>query len=144
LFLRLSYKSYPVAFLAEHYWCFKVPQDLIPDFLDAHGPPVELSSRDIHLHRFQSDFAFFRIVPPNASRKVKLTGPGVKKDIKDGLLTSPFPELLHGLYGGNIDSLEGNLWRCAEELKQLGKENDWGVQLDWSDELRTSSHRSCG
>jgi DNA polymerase gamma 1 len=42
LLLRLTYKSHPIAYLADQYWCFRVPHSQIATCVDAHGPPVEL------------------------------------------------------------------------------------------------------
>ncbi|GFZ46439.1 Mitochondrial DNA polymerase catalytic subunit [Saitozyma sp. JCM 24511] len=143
LLLRMSYKTHPVAFLSEHYWCFKVPQDLIPDYIDAHGPPVELGPKDIHLYRFQDEYGFFRIPKSEAPRRVKLCGSSIKKEVKDGLITSPYPQLLEGVTKASVEGLEDDLWKCAEDLKMLGTDNDWGAQLEWSLSSSGASYFVC-
>ena len=132
LLLRLSYKGYPVAYLADHYWCFKVPHDAIDELVDAHGPPIEPSLRDNHLESCLDTSAFFRISRDGSARKTKLIGPGVKKLVTGGELTSPYPELLLQLTASKLTGLEDQILACAEDLKGLGQQDHWGMQLDWS------------
>jgi len=132
LLLRLSFKGYPVAYLADHYWCFKVPHDMIDDQVEAHGAPVELAPRDEHLESCLDTSAFFRISPDGAARKTKLVGPSIKKLVTSGELTSPYPELLSSLTRSDLAWLESQLLSCAEDLQSRGPQDDWGMQLEWT------------
>ncbi len=132
LLLRMSYKGYPVAHLSDDRWCFKVPHEAIDALVEAHGAPVELSSKDTNFETCLDTSAFFRISLDGTPRKTKLVGPGIKKLVSWGDLTSPYPELLANVMQSDLGGLETQLLACAEDLKALGAQNDWGTQLDWS------------
>lgn len=132
LLLRMSYKGYPVALLSTEKWCFKVPHESLSDFVDTHGPPVDLGEKDQHLEQCLEHYAFLRIPTIDTPRRVKLNGPSIKPLIKRGELSSPYPELLNCLMGSGLDGLEDQVWDCAQDLLRKGDKNDWGMQLDWS------------
>lgn len=130
--LRMSYKGYPIAYLAEDRWCFKVPCDAVDNLVDVHGAPAELSPKDKVLEPSLETSAYFRISLLGAARKTKLVGPGIRKLVSSGELTSPYPELLSSLTRSDMAGLENPLLACAEDLKARGPQNDWALQLDWS------------
>ncbi|WRT66866.1 uncharacterized protein IL334_003829 [Kwoniella shivajii] len=133
LILRLSYKGHPVVYLADHYWCFLVPQENLSDYIDIHGPPVELNAKkDRRLESLEDKYAFFRIGRPSEARKTKLVGPGIKSLVNKGELTSPRNDLLKGMFKSDLSGMEDDLLRCAQELKSLGHGDTWGQQLDWT------------
>jgi DNA polymerase gamma 1 len=129
----MTYKSHPVAHLSNHLWCFYVPHSRISEYVDAHGPPVDLSSSssDHELERLLEDHAFFRIGGPDESRRSKLVGPGVKSLIRKGELKSPYQDLLEKMTRSTA-GLENDLERCLDDMKKRGKDDPWGAQLDWT------------
>lgn len=131
LLLRLTYKSHPIAFSTDHFWCFRVPHSQISQYVDAHGPPVELSAKDHKLESYLEDYAFFRISGPDEARRVKLTGAGVKKIVRTGELKS---EMYQDLLEQSVKKLEGldEWWRCVDCMQSKGETDPWGSQLDWS------------
>ena len=139
LTLRISYKGFPVAYLSKEYWCFKVPHESLSEHIDAHGAPVELSDRDEHLEPCLDNSAFLRISAPGASRKSKLTGNGIKKLVRDGELTSPYPDLLGKFVTSGPSEDKHSLLECAKDLEKLGPDNAWGMQLDWKPASQSKS-----
>ena len=129
LLLRLTYKSHPIAYLSEHYWCFRVPHSQISTYVDAHGSPVDLSPKDGRLEHYLEEYAFFRISGPDEARKTKLTGSGVKKMVRNGELKSGGYQ---GLLENGVDQGEEGWWRCVEDMRNRGEDDVWGSQLDWS------------
>lgn len=133
LLLRLTYKSHPIAFLADQYWCFRVPHSQIATYVDAHGPPVDLSAKDHKLEPYLEEYTFFRISGPDEARKVKLTGVGVKKMVRNGELKSEGYQDLLEKGVGKMDPVEvERWWRCAEDMEARGESDPWGSQLDWA------------
>ncbi|KAL7422132.1 DNA-directed DNA polymerase gamma mip1 [Cryptotrichosporon argae] len=135
LLLRLSYRGHPVAQLAEHCWCFRVPAAHadVPDYVVAHGEPVEPSRKDRHLRALADDDLFFRIAKTGESRRAKLVGPTVKKDVQDGMLTSPYPGVLGKmLRTKDMDGAAEDLRRCADDMRASGPGDAWASQLDWA------------
>ena len=134
LLLRLSYRGHPVAYLAEQRWCFNVPHSAMGAYIDMYGAPVGLSSKDKHLESCLDSSAFFRIPSDGSVRRTKLVGPGIKKLVASGDITSPSPELLLRLTKTDIAGVEQELLACAEDLRARGSNDVWGMQLDWSAE----------
>jgi DNA polymerase gamma 1 len=132
LLLRMTYKSHPVAYLSEHMWCFYVPHSQISSYVDAHGPPVELSSRDIKLEPLLEDHAFFRLGGPNDAKRSKLVGASMKGLVTKGVLRSEgYQDLLVKLTC-QATGLEAELWECAQEMKKRSNGDAWASQLDWT------------
>lgn len=132
LLLRLSYKSHPVAYLSEHFWCFRVPHSQISQYVDDHGPPVELSPKDVRLEPFLEDYAFLRIAKGDEARKVKLTGSGVKKMVRSGELKSDGYQALLEASLSKLDGGDERWSQCLQDLKVRGTGDAWASQLDWT------------
>lgn len=140
LLLGLTYKSHPVVFLNDHFWCFRVPHAQIGQYVDAHGPPVELSpsssgkDRDARLEPLLEDYAFFRIASPDEPRKVKLTGSGVKKMVRSGDLRSEGYQDLLERSTTKLDIKDEGWWRCVEDMRarEADANDAWASQLDWT------------
>ncbi|WVQ98456.1 hypothetical protein IAU59_005581 [Kwoniella sp. CBS 9459] len=133
LLLRMSYKGHPVAYLADHHWCFVVPHDQLTEYIEVHGAPVELNhKKDKRLEPLEEKHAFFRIGRPGESRKSKLSGPSIKPLIQKGELSSPYRHILKDVTNSKLEGLVDEIWKCAQELRQLGEDNPWGRQLDWT------------
>lgn len=143
LLLRLTFKSHPVTFLAEHWWCFCVPHAQISEYVDTHGPPVDLSPRDIKLEPLLEDHAFFRIGGPNEARRSKLAGPGVKGMVSKGLLQSEGHQDLLEKLTGQPAGLEEELWSCAQDMRQRGNSDIWASQLDWTSQGKSGRINTC-
>ncbi|WWC69737.1 uncharacterized protein I206_103680 [Kwoniella pini CBS 10737] len=138
LLLRLSYKGHPVAYLADHHWCFLVPHASSSDYIDSHGEPVDLKpKKDTSLEPLEEHYCFFRI--GKDVRKTKLVGPGIKSMLKKGELTSPYPGLLDKIAQTDLSDVQDDLWRCAEDLEKSGKDEVWAQQLDWAPILQDST-----
>lgn len=131
LLLKISCHGYPVYQIKGHGWCFSVPWDTMPDFIDLHGAPIELGPGEIALEPLAEQFAFFRCSLMGASKRTKLTGATIAKDVKKGVLTSPYPELLQKLTKG-IKDVEDELVALAEETRKAGSQDSWSAQLDWT------------
>ncbi|OCF31512.1 DNA polymerase gamma 1 [Kwoniella heveanensis BCC8398] len=147
LLLRMSYKGHPVAYLADHHWCFVVPHDQLTEYIEAHGAPVELNhKKDKKLEPLEDTYAFFRIGRPGEARKSKLSGPSIKTLINKGELTSPHQDLLNAVAKGKIEVLIEEIWQCAQQLNLIGEGSIWGQQLDWTPkpigDLALESHSS--
>ncbi|WWD10448.1 hypothetical protein V865_008584 [Kwoniella europaea PYCC6329] len=132
LFLRVSYKGHPVAYLADHYWCFMVPHASSSEYIDDHGFPVALHpKKDKRLEELEEEYSFFKIGKPEEPRKVKLVGPGIRSLLKKGELTSSYGDLLPRLAQTSLEVVKEDLWKCAEELGRMRKQGPWAQQLDW-------------
>lgn len=132
LLLQMKFRGYPVAYVAEHYWCFKAPIEDIPELIPLHGAPVELSAKDGNLASDVDTSVFFRVGGPDATRRAQLVGKSNAKDVSVGVLTSAYPDLLPQLTAGNVDAVLDDLVKCAADMLKLGKDNDWASQLDWT------------
>lgn len=145
LLLQVSFRGYPVYFLQEHHWCFKVPMKDMEDMILEHGLPVELSEKDRQLEPHLEDSVFFRISKLGAARTMSLVGKMMERAQKKGLLTAAEPEILEKLVGGEayvtLKSLHKLAKKRIKERKQ-GKSNDWLDQLDWGAEKRPKSRSS--
>lgn len=132
LLMRMSFRGYPVYYLHDHYWCFKAPLEAVADLCSVHGAPVELSPKDAALEPLLDDAVFFRIPLHSEARRTKLVGKGVKKDVANGLLTSPYADLLNRLTSAGPDTVVDQLMTCAKDMLKDGRETEWGTQLDWT------------
>ncbi|KAK4684071.1 DNA polymerase gamma 1, partial [Tremellales sp. Uapishka_1] len=132
ILLRVSYKNHPVVFSNEHFWCFRVPHAEVSDYVEYHGAPVELGPKDEHLESLLEESAVFRIGRRGQSKK-KTFGKVLSKD-KD--VRSDHGELLQKLGQGklSLDDVDA-LWVLAEEMKEKGREDEWGRTLDWKADL---------
>ncbi|WWC85215.1 uncharacterized protein L201_000074 [Kwoniella dendrophila CBS 6074] len=133
LFLHLSYKGHPVAYLSKHYWCFMVPHEAHADFIDPHGLPVDLDTKkDKLLEPLSDNYSFFKIGKPEDRRKVKLVGAGIKSMLKQKELTSPYGDLLDKMVQKDLGGVQEDLWKCVEEFRKAGKKIPWSQQVDWT------------
>ncbi|WWC61419.1 uncharacterized protein I303_104003 [Kwoniella dejecticola CBS 10117] len=131
LFLRLSYKGHPVAYLADHHWCLLVPHASSSEYIDSHGEPVELKpKKDKLLEPLEEHYSFFRI--GKDVKKTKLVGSGIRSMLRKGELTSAYPELLAKVTQTDLTGVQKKLWECAKDLEKLGKDDIWAQQLDWT------------
>ncbi|EIW70261.1 hypothetical protein TREMEDRAFT_29880, partial [Tremella mesenterica DSM 1558] len=145
LILRMTYKTHPVAFSHEHFWCFMVPHDShekVMEFIDVHGPPLELSSKDTHLHPFLEHYTFFRIGRTDEPRKSKLTGSSVKRLIAAVDLETGYPSLFTRLSSSDLVTMQDEFLTCAKDMLDNGRDTVWGKQLDWSFSPITSTKPS--
>ncbi|GMK55722.1 hypothetical protein CspeluHIS016_0207780 [Cutaneotrichosporon spelunceum] len=141
LLMRMRYRGYPVFYLAEHYWCFKAPIEDIPELIPLHGAPVELSSKDDRLADHLDTSVFFRVSGPGANRRAQLLSKASAKDVKNGLLTAEYPDMLVAAVQGKLeDDLEA-LVKCAEDTLAAGCKTDWGSQLDWAPTIADAAEK---
>ncbi|KAL1407432.1 DNA-directed DNA polymerase gamma mip1 [Vanrija albida] len=132
LLMRMSFRGYPVYYLQDHYWCFKAPLEAVADLVPIHGEPIELSSKDAALEPLLDDAVFFRVPLLSEARRTKLVGKAVRKDVGNGLLTSPYPDLLRRLTSAGPEAVVDQLMACATDMLKDGRETEWGAQLDWT------------
>jgi DNA polymerase gamma 1 len=133
LLLRMTYKSHPVFYLKDHYWCFKVPNDLVSTYTPIHGDPV--TPNDEEMDRFGSrlqGFALFNISRKGQPRLQKLTGVRASKLFKNSTLGGN-SEAANDFILEGISGIEEDLVRLADECRQQGSVDDWTAQLDWTD-----------
>ncbi|BEI85273.1 hypothetical protein CcaverHIS002_0506740 [Cutaneotrichosporon cavernicola] len=131
LLMRMRYRGYPVFYLTEHLWCFKAPIEDIPELIPLHGAPVELSPKDDRLADHLETSVFFRVVGPGTARRSQLLSKAGAKDVRSGLLTTEYPDILAAAVKGELDDKLDVLAKCAQDMLASGGENDWGSQLDW-------------
>lgn len=133
LLLKMKYRGYPVYYLNEHWWCFRAPLNDVSDLIDVHGMPVELGPRDALLEPLLEDSAFFKVASngKSISRRGKLTGKASAKDVKSGILTSPYPDLLQSLTSASPESALPELEKIAKATVEEGDVDPWTAQLDW-------------
>jgi DNA polymerase gamma 1 len=134
LLLQLSYKTYPVVYLQEHAWCFRVPEHLIGEFISSHSDSIHPGPKDklVSANGLEEGFAFFRF--DKEAKKTKLTGPGTAKLVRDGLLASNTvkgQEVLAklGKSSGAID--ESDVEALVEGMEK-DRNSVWAKQLDWT------------
>ena len=134
LLLRLSYLSHPVVHLAEHGWCFRVPENLHHELVNTHGDAVHPGPKDalVSASGIEEEHAFFRI--DKDTKRVKLTGPTMGKYVKDGRLTAGSvkgQEVLQRLMKSGTGLDEGDVKVLVGELER-DRGTIWAKQLDWS------------
>ena len=132
LLLRLSYKGHPIVWLHDEFWCFRVPHSEMADFYEDHGSPVQLSKFDTRLGSCLDDSELFRVAKVDKNRVGKILGKPMRSLVKEGVITSPYPDILEKVFEGNLETLEEDFLHCAKDLLAMGQKNTWGMQLDWT------------
>lgn len=114
--LRMTFKGFPVVYRENGGWCFQVPVGETGQFEKAHGAPVSGDDNS----------ALFSLTTTGKKSKQRLTGPGIKPLIKNGL-TSPYLELLESASQGDLGTILEAVPALVENLRTL-PEDDHDVE----------------
>jgi DNA polymerase gamma 1 len=129
--MRMSFRGYPVYYLHDHYWCFKAPLEAVADLC-----PFTARRSSYHPGRSARATTGRRSLLPHpvAFRGAanQTCRQGCQEGRGNGLLTSPYADLLNRLTSAGPDTVVDQLMTCAKDMLKDGRETEWGAQLDWT------------
>lgn len=140
LLLQMKFAGYPVIQTSSHGWAFLAPSSDADELKAEFGDPLVLQAEDERAAMIAGDGAVFAIpAEKEGSKRLKLVGPGVKKLVNKGRLTSPYEEELKAVLRSDIDDLQDKLWELARGVQARGNRDTWAAQLDWSSSGKSGS-----
>lgn len=129
LLLRMTFRGYPVVYLRDDYWCFRVPKAEAEQFATEHGDPVMPGETDAWLMEGDAEkYAFFRAAAVGKPRRKKLIA-GPTKKMLGKEISGADPDVLARAFEEPDAGVE-QIPKLAAEMKGLDSDNVWLAQLE--------------
>jgi len=127
LLLRMTYHGYPVVYLRDEYWCFRVPKADADRFRERYGDPVKPGSADGAASTWAAEYDFFRAAPAGKPRRKKLISVKTRSLLKFEL-GGTSPDLVASAFE-DINTVISQIPDLAAGMKNAESEDPWVMQL---------------